>query len=74
MDAEWRILSKVPRTIEEALVLGHRYGYPVLLVAAFALGGWSRVATDESELRKHFSEGQQVSPVGEVALRWTMSV
>ena len=65
-----RFMTKVPIDFDEAMGHVRRFGFPVELAAAFVLGGWRRTAANEDELKSLLKEGQDISPVGEVTLRW----
>jgi carbamoyl-phosphate synthase large subunit len=55
--------SGTARSMEEAIVIANRIGYPLMVRPSFVLGGRGmKVIYDEEELRRHGEEAIQVSP------------
>jgi len=55
--------SGTARSMEEAIAIANRIGYPLMVRPSFVLGGRGmKVIYDEEELRRHGEEAIQVSP------------
>lgn len=51
------------RSVEEALAVAHRIGYPVLVRPSYVLGGRAMgIVYDDEDLREYIAEATQVSP------------
>ncbi|MBX3066533.1 MAG: carbamoyl-phosphate synthase large subunit [Anaerolineae bacterium] len=61
--------SQTVKTVDDAVTVAARIGYPVLVRASFTLGGTgSGVATTEAELRQIVTIGLNESPIHEVLI------
>ena len=62
--------NAVVTTQEEALAEMEKYGYPVTIRSSFVVGGWKRVAENETKFSDFITRGLSLSPVSEVTLTW----
>ena len=66
--------SEIAGTVEEALVIAERIGYPIIVRPAFTLGGsGSGIAEDPESLKVIASNGLELSPITQVLVEKCIS-
>ena len=66
--------SEIAGTVEEALVIAERIGYPIIVRPAFTLGGsGSGIAEDPENLKVIASNGLELSPITQVLVEKCIS-
>ena len=66
--------SEIANTVEEALAIACRIGYPIIVRPAFTLGGsGSGIAADPTELKAIASNGLELSPITQVLVEKCIS-